>query len=100
MTGGDCQCQNNTISESDQCGRRKTGQDVGTCHQYQCTKCKEYYIGSPEKQHQCYRQMTVDTEYCFDPVTQSECNRSPRPLPNGDTVFFAVLPKFMNVDIR
>ena len=44
--------------------------------------------------------MSVDTEYCLDPITQSDCSRNPRPLPNGDSVFFAVLPKFMNVDIR
>ena len=25
------------------------------CHRKQCSKCMEYYIGSPEKSHQCYR---------------------------------------------
>jgi len=60
----------------------------------------EYYIGNPRDRHQCYRQMAVDNDYCLDPVTQSECNRNPHPLESGQTVYFSVLPKFMNVDIR
>ncbi|CAG0914372.1 unnamed protein product [Notodromas monacha] len=44
--------------------------------------------------------MTVDTDFCFDPDTQSECDREPSPLLKGRTVFFAVQPKFRNVDIR
>lgn len=60
----------------------------------------EYYIGDPEKSRQCYRQMSVDNDYCLDPQTQSECNREPQLLMDGQAVFFVVLPKFMNVDIR
>jgi hypothetical protein len=47
------------------------------------------------------RQMSVEQEYCLDPETQSECySTKPQPLSNGQAVFFVVLPKFMNVDIR
>lgn len=44
--------------------------------------------------------MFLDRDYCFDPDTQEECNRNPAPLPPGRTVFFAVQPRYMNVDIR
>lgn len=44
--------------------------------------------------------MSVNRDYCFDPVTQEECNRSPNSLHIGRTVFFVVQPKYVNVDIR
>jgi hypothetical protein len=70
------------------------------CWKLQCSRCRESYLGNPTLGHQCYRQMTVDTDFCFDPDTQSECDREPNPLIRGRTVFFAVQPKFRNVDIR
>ena len=122
MTGENCRCQNNTISDGEHCRRRhkKPGKEGdrpqiasdffttssassdSMCQRFQCSKCKEYYVGSPTDSHQCYRQMTVDTDYCLDPKTQSKCyaGGQPAPLEHGQTVYFAVLPKFMNVDIR
>ena len=68
--------------------------------------------------------MFVDNEYCFDPKSQGwflfiwscnetvrklfkrgyvsieYCNSKQKPLLQGRTVFFAVQPKFMNVNIR
>lgn len=44
--------------------------------------------------------MTVDRDYCLDPSTQMNCNMEPAPLYWGRTVFFAVQPKYLNVDIR
>lgn len=44
--------------------------------------------------------MTVNKDFCFDPVTQAECNRNPSPLRLGRTVLFVVQPKYVNVDIR
>ena len=46
--------------------------------------------------------MTVDREMCFDPLTQMNCNpnREPNPLLGNRTIFFAVQPRFQNVDIR
>jgi len=71
------------------------------CWKHQCSKCREYYLGSPSSEgHQCYRQMHVDTDYCFDPKSQESCLIKPKPLLSGRTVFFAVQPKFMNVNIR
>lgn len=67
---------------------------------FQCSECREYFMGTPTNNHQCYRQMTVDKEYCFDPETQNNCNREPMALRQGRTVFFAVQPKYLNVNIR
>ena len=67
---------------------------------FQCAKCKEYFLGTPQDGHQCFRQMNVNREYCFDPYTQKDCTRTPEPLIYGRTVFFAVQPKYVNVDIR
>lgn len=62
--------------------------------------CEEYFQGHPVHDHQCYRQMNVDREYCLDPETQNECSQNPHPLMQGRTVFFAVQPRYLNVDIR
>lgn len=65
----------------------------------QCTKCRDSYTGNPIKGHQCYKQITVESKMCFDAKTIDECKK-PAPLKSGQTVFFAVQPRFMNVDIR
>lgn len=121
VTGEGCNCNNNTESDP-QCrtsamsgtsfpglslpGRTLSGSSGMSlpvpvpCWSLQCDKCREYYLGTPTQGHQCYRQMSVDTEYCLDPETQEECNRKPTPLHSRRPVFFAIQPKFMNVDIR
>ncbi|XP_062620474.1 multiple epidermal growth factor-like domains protein 8 isoform X1 [Saccostrea cucullata] len=96
-TGEGCQCLNNT--ETPAC-KSNSDPQAEKCWQKQCSKCKEYFIGEPTKGHHCYRQMTVDKEYCFDPSTQTNCNQNPGPLYKGRTVFFAVQPRYLNVDIR
>ena len=121
VTGENCRCQNNTVSDNDHCRRRQNKHEKegdrphissdfftasssaseSVCQQFQCSKCKEYYVGSPTDNHQCYRQMTVDTDYCLDPKTQSKCyaGGQPAPLEHGQTVYFAVLPKvFLNLE--
>jgi len=57
-------------------------------------------LGTPTDGHHCYRQMTVDKDYCLDPDTQNNCNQNAGPLLKGRTVFFAVQPRYLNVDIR
>ena len=68
----------------------------------QCSVCVDNFLGTPTSGHQCYRQVNVEREYCFDPVTQMNCNptRDPNPLGLYRTVFFGVQPKYLNVDIR
>ena len=63
----------------------------------------ENFLGTPTRGHHCYRQMSVDRDYCFDPKTQMQCDNHaqlPHALARGRTVFFAVQPKYLNVDIR
>ncbi|XP_069798535.1 multiple epidermal growth factor-like domains protein 8 [Narcine bancroftii] len=95
--GTECQCQNNTETS---CPTAQTAQKE--CYRYQCARCKENFLGNPTEGRQCYRQITVELEYCFDPTSQSNCYHEPqrRNLGPGRTVFFAVQPKFTNVDIR
>ncbi|XP_042899680.1 multiple epidermal growth factor-like domains protein 8 [Parasteatoda tepidariorum] len=101
VNGENCNCQNNTENDR-QCSQKniKNMLHMTPCWQLQCSKCKEYFLGSPANSHQCYRHMYLDKEYCFDPSTQGDCNRIPNPLHYGQTVFFAVQPRYMNVDIR
>lgn len=66
---------------------------------FQCSKCRETYAGNPLDGHQCYKQLTVESKMCFDAKTIDECKK-PTPLKNGQTVFFVIQPRFMNVDIR
>lgn len=95
--GTECQCQNNTETS---CPTAQT--DNKECYKYQCARCKENFLGNPTQGGQCYRQITVEQEYCFDPTSQSNCYHEPRirNLASGRSVFFAVQPKFTNVDIR
>ncbi|XP_041369444.1 multiple epidermal growth factor-like domains protein 8 [Gigantopelta aegis] len=93
-SGESCKCSNNTESKCDSKDSKKQ------CWEVQCSTCKEYFLGTPVGGHQCYRQMTVDRDYCFDPETQKNCNQFAQPLRYGRTVFFAVQPKYLNVNIR
>lgn len=65
----------------------------------QCSKCRDSYTGNPIDGHQCYKQITVESKMCFDAKTIDECKK-PAPLKGGQTVFFVIQPRFMNVDIR
>ncbi|XP_043935354.1 multiple epidermal growth factor-like domains protein 8 [Protopterus annectens] len=99
IDGTGCPCQNNT--ETGTC--QNTAQsDKKDCYKYQCAKCKDSFHGNPVNGHQCYRLISVEQEYCFDPTSQSNCFHEPniKDLPMGRTVFFGVQPKFTNVDIR
>lgn len=102
-TGGECNCQNHTTTEGGACtGQRSESGRAGDCWQRQCAKCQEYFVGDPHQGHQCYRAMVVDQDYCLNPEGSRHeyCGDEASPLHEGQTVFFAVQPKFMNVDIR
>ncbi|XP_066249619.1 multiple epidermal growth factor-like domains protein 8 isoform X2 [Euwallacea similis] len=95
VTGDQCDCQNNTVS--DECGQ---GRNLAQpCWQVQCSRCREGFLGTPTRGRQCYRQMSVDNKMCFDAKSIDEC-KSPKPLNPGELVFFVIQPRFMNVDIR
>jgi len=67
---------------------------------HQCSKCKDYFNGTPINGHQCYRIANVGNSFCFDPLTDQNCLADPIALDHGRTVFFMVQPKYVNVDIR
>ncbi|KAJ4443468.1 hypothetical protein ANN_05140, partial [Periplaneta americana] len=96
VTGEKCNCQNNTESDAT-CSNSKNSNQ---CWKSQCSKCRDSYMGNPTDGHQCYRQMIVDYKFCFDAKQLEDCKMKPRPLHPGQTVFFVVQPRFMNVDIR
>jgi hypothetical protein len=122
QTGENCQCYNNTVSDFGQCAadrrkmtRRKDNQRLKSCFEFQCNKCRDYFVGSPSKGgQQCFRQMSVNSEFCLDmePLGKEDCNendsvgfafgdaRRRRKRDPTSSSFFAVQPKFMNVDIR
>lgn len=96
VSGEKCNCGNNTESDSTCTSNRISPHP---CYEVQCTKCRDSYTGNPIDGHQCYKQITVESKMCFDAKTIDECKK-PAPLKSGQTVFFVVQPRFMNVDIR
>ncbi|XP_029655194.2 multiple epidermal growth factor-like domains protein 8 [Octopus sinensis] len=44
--------------------------------------------------------MDVDSDYCFDPDDRNACGSNYKPLLKGRTLFYAVQPKYLNVNIR
>ncbi|CAG2065660.1 unnamed protein product [Timema podura] len=102
VTGENCNCQNNTESNSScqSSGTSSSKNSNQQCWKMQCSKCRDSYMGTPTGGHQCYRQMTVDSKFCFDAKQLEECKMKPKPLYPGQTAFFVVQPRFMNVDIR
>ncbi len=112
-TGENCLCMNNTVTDLAECAalRRSRGAHV-SCRKFQCSKCKDYFIGRPAGGHQCFRQMSVNADFCLDGdplLTRENCdfkvineykNALSGAYDNLEASFFAVQPKFMNVDIR
>lgn len=98
VTGEKCNCGNNTESDAT-CSASSSRNSAQQCWMVQCSKCRDSYAGNPTKGHQCYKQITVESKMCFDAKTIDECKK-PAPLRPGQTVFFVVQPRFMNVDIR
>lgn len=98
VSGEKCNCGNNTESDAT-CSASSSRNSAQQCWQVQCSKCRDSYAGNPIDGHQCYKSITVESKMCFDAKTIDECKK-PAPLRPGQTVFFAVQPRFMNVDIR
>ncbi|XP_076271195.1 multiple EGF like domains 8 isoform X2 [Rhynchophorus ferrugineus] len=97
VTGDQCDCQNNTVSDECAGQGRNSAQP---CWKVQCAKCREGFLGTPTRGRQCYKQMSVDNKMCFDAKPIDECKMKPKPLQPGELVFFVIQPRFMNVDIR
>lgn len=99
LSGDGCACSNNTESER-QCSSRDGKIDLPPCWKTQCIKCKDTYTGQPANHHQCYKHMYLDREYCFNPESLLNCDATSNVLLKGNTVYYAVIPRYMNVDIR
>ncbi|XP_026680192.1 multiple epidermal growth factor-like domains protein 8 [Diaphorina citri] len=98
VSGEKCNCGNNTESDpSCQLASKNANQ---ACFQLQCSRCKDSYTGTPTNGHQCYKVMNVDARFCLDSKLLDECKMKPKGLNPGQSVFFALQPRFMNVDIR
>lgn len=54
----------------------------------QCSECVDGHMGTPTNGHQCYLQMDIEKEYYFEPLLRDR------------TEFYAVQPKYLNVDIK
>ena len=59
-----------------------------TSSSFQCSECVEGYLGTPVNGHQCYEQMGLDHPYVFANIKEER------------TKFYAIHPKYFNVDIR
>lgn len=99
VTGEKCNCGNNTESDAT-CTAAGGKNSAQLCWSVQCSKCRDSYAGNPIDGHQCYKQITVDSRMCFDAKPIEECKAKPAALRPGQTVFFVIQPRFMNVDIR
>ncbi|XP_075992325.1 multiple EGF like domains 8 [Anticarsia gemmatalis] len=100
VTGEKCNCGNNTESDISCQTTSSSKNSAQECWRYQCVKCKDLYMGDPRNGHQCYKTINIENKLCFDGKSIDECKIKPRPLYPGQTVFVAVNPRYMNVDIR
>ena len=66
----------------------------------QCIKCKENFMGNPADNKQCYRKISVMQEFVIGSQTADTEDKQVDPLPHGRAIFYAIYPRFTNVDIR
>nr|CAB3263750.1 multiple epidermal growth factor-like domains protein 8 [Phallusia mammillata] len=111
-TGADCNCRNNTHTDDTDhsCssghteGGESPSQAPNDCWKKQCNLCQEGFEGDPTDGGQCFRLVHMNQEWCFNPKLQPGCvkqyEREKPELPPGQTLLFALHPKYTNVDIR
>ena len=66
----------------------------------QCVKCTENFMGNPVDNQQCYRKISVMQEFVIGSQTADTEDKQVNPLPHGRAIFYAIYPRFTNVDIR
>ena len=57
-------------------------------------------MGNPVDNKQCYRKISVMQEFVIGSQTVETEDKQVDPLPHGRAIFYAIYPKFTNVDIR
>lgn len=92
---GVCNCQNNTMED---CSRSSSNEKE--CYKNQCVKCKSQFMGNPINNQQCYRKISVSSEFVIGLKTDSTDESDGQALPYGQAIMYAVYPRFTNVDIR
>lgn len=75
-----CDCHNNTESDPT-CSSKSQA-----CWNFQCSKCKDSFMGTPTGGHQCYKQISVDTRSCLDATPVDDADLKPSPLNPGQAV--------------
>ncbi|XP_066023971.1 multiple epidermal growth factor-like domains protein 8 [Pocillopora verrucosa] len=88
---GRCPCGNNTMEDCP---------NTEDCYKNQCVKCKETFMGNPVNDQQCYRKISVMKEFVIGKKTSETSEETVEPLPYGQAIFYAIYPRFTNVDIR
>lgn len=66
----------------------------------QCIKCKENFMGNPINNQQCYRKISVMQEFVIGSEPADTEKKQDKPLPYGRAIFYAIYPRYTNVDIR
>ena len=57
-------------------------------------------MGNPVNSQQCYRKISVMQEFVIGSETAGTGEKEKKPLPYGRAIFYAIYPRFTNVDIR
>lgn len=57
-------------------------------------------MGKPADNRQCYRKISVVQEFVIGSHTADTEDKQVSPLPHGRAIFYAIYPRFTNVDIR
>ena len=57
-------------------------------------------MGNPVRNQQCYRKITVSSEFVIGHKTDLTDESDGKLLPYGQAIMYAVFPRFTNVDIR
>ena len=57
-------------------------------------------MGNPIDNQQCYRKISVMQEFVIGSQTADTEDKQVNPLPYGQAIFYAIYPRFTNVDIR
>ena len=57
-------------------------------------------MGTPRDNRQCYRKISVMQEFVIGSEPADTEKKGVQPLPYGRAIFYAIYPKYTNVDIR
>nr|XP_026689374.1 multiple epidermal growth factor-like domains protein 8 isoform X2 [Ciona intestinalis] len=105
ITGSWCNCRNHTTTSNPLCNEPSRFLNIDDkCWQQQCDACQGGFKGNPINGGHCYRLVSINDEWCFDPTLLPGCAthdyNKKLEMKAGSTILFALHPKFLNVDMR